>query len=363
MSSKGGLDGVIAADTTLSLVDGQAGCLIVRGKELPELVRDYGFEGTAALLWQGLAPEGGDAAAVRAGLGAARCQAFSYVPSLLAARGDLGIVEALRMGLALLPDAETTPHHLLTGGVLPVFLAALLRQDQSKAPVAPDASLGTAPDFLRMLRGDRAPAELERALDAYLTTIADHGFNASTFTARVVASTRAGLISAVLAALCALKGPLHGGAPGPVLDMLDEIGSRENIGPWLERALSDGTRLMGFGHRIYKVRDPRADVLKSVVAGLAGRSERLEFAAAVEAAALEALRRHKPGQNLDTNVEFYTALVLEAVGLPREAFTAVFAVGRVAGWCAHILEQEKTGRIIRPQSRYVGPMPDGQAAA
>jgi citrate synthase len=180
--------------------------------------------------------------------------------------------------------------------------------------------------------------------------------NASTFTARVIASTRAGVVASVVGALCALKGPLHGGAPGPVLDMLDGIGAAENIGPWLQRALAEGDRLMGFGHRIYRVRDPRADVLKGVVARLrTGGDARLAFAEQVEREALAALAAHKPDRKLDTNVEFYTALLLEALGLPREAFTAVFAMGRVAGWTAHVYEQLKEGRLMRPQSVYVGP--------
>lgn len=353
-----GLDGVVVADTALSEVDGEAGRLVVRGKELPELVRDHGFEGTASLLWEGFVPEGGHREAVRRGLGAARVSSFGLVPAYLSASAGLGPVEALRVGLGMLSDADPVPHHLLVCGALPVFMAATLRAARGAAPLAPDPALGTAADTLRMLRGERASPAEEAALDAYIATVADHGFNASTFTARVVASTRAGLISAVLAALCALKGPLHGGAPGPVLDMLDEIGTADGIDPWLDKALDDGTRLMGFGHRIYKVRDPRADVLKAVAASLPRSAGRLEFAAEVERRAIAALRRRKPGQRLDTNVEFYTALVLEAIGVPREAFTALFAVGRCAGWCAHVFEQEKSGRIIRPQSNYVGPRPE-----
>ena len=225
------------------------------------------------------------------------------------------------------------------------------------APIAPDPSLSTAQDFLRMVRGQRAGTVFEKALDTYLATITDHGFNASTFTARVVASTHAGLISSVLAALCALKGPLHGGAPGPVLDMLDEIGDAARAEAWFDDAFAKGTTLMGFGHRIYKVRDPRADVLKAAVATLPATAGRLAYASAVEQGAIAALRRHKPGRRLDTNVEYYTALLLEALEIPRSAFTALFAVGRTAGWCAHIFEQEKGGRIIRPQSNYVGPRP------
>jgi citrate synthase len=361
--SSAGLDGVIAAETTLSEVDGEAGRLVIRGKELPELVAEYGYEGTAALLWDGLARDA-TTAAIRRGLGQARVHAFAMVPKLLAATPGLTPVEALRLGLSLLADDDATPHHLLVTGALPVFLAAILRQRDRLAPVAPDPSLSTAADFLRMLHGTRQLHKIERALDAYITTVSDHGFNASTFAARVIASTRAGLLSAVVGALCALKGPLHGGAPGPVLDMLDEIGGTQNIEPWLDTTLSSGgVRLMGFGHRIYKVRDPRADVLKGVVASLDPSSGRLEFAAQVEQAAVKSLRKHKPNQRLDTNVEFYTALLLEAVGLPRSAFTAIFAMGRVIGWCAHILEQEQTGRIIRPQSRYIGPMPTRDVAA
>jgi citrate synthase len=352
-----GLDGVIVADTAMSEVDGEAGRLIVRGHAVEELVTSRGFEGVAALLWDGFAEGGGDEAAVRRGLADARLKAFVEVPKLLAAAQALTPIEALRVGIGLLPDAATTPHHYLVCGAFPVFLAALLRKAADKEAVAPDASLSTAQDLLRMMRGQRADAVFEKALDTYLATITDHGFNASTFTARVVASTRAGLVSSVLAALCALKGPLHGGAPGPVLDMLDEIGVVERTEAWLDDAFAKGTRLMGFGHRVYKVRDPRADVLKNTVAGLPQTAGRIAFAAGVEARAIAALRRNKPGQRLDTNVEFYTALLLEALEVPRDAFTALFAVGRAAGWCAHVFEQEKGGRIIRPQSNYVGPRP------
>ena len=352
-----GLDGVVVADTLMSEVDGEAGRLIVRGHAIEELAARTGFEGVAALLWTDFAQGGGDEAAVRQGLAAARVRAFAEVPKLVVAAKGLTPVEGLRVGLGMLADSEPMPHHYLVCGALPVFLAALLRAAEGKSALAPDPTLTTAQDLLRMSRGKRADAAFEKGLDAYLATVADHGFNASTFTARVVASTRAGLISSVLAALCALKGPLHGGAPGPVLDMFDEIGKPGNAAAWLDDAFAKGTRLMGFGHRIYKVRDPRADVLKNTVATLPQTAGRLAFAVEVEKSAIAALRKHKPGQRLDTNVEFYTALLLEALEVPRSAFTALFAVGRVAGWCAHIFEQEKGGRIIRPQSNYVGPRP------
>ncbi len=222
-----------------------------------------------------------------------------------------------------------------------------------------------AADALRMLTGARASSAQVAALNTYLVTVIDHGLNASTFAARVTASTRAGLASAVLAGLSALKGPLHGGAPGPVIEMLDAIGSAEQAEAWLGAALDRGERLMGFGHRIYRVRDPRADALKRAVRELAAASAtlpgRLALAEAVEAQALQLLRRRKPGRRLETNVEFYTAVLLEALGFPHEAFTCVFAMGRTAGWIAHACEQVLSGRLIRPLSRYVGPEPRAAA--
>jgi citrate synthase len=242
-----------------------------------------------------------------------------------------------------------------------VFTAAVVRAQAGEAPVLPDPTLGHAADILRMLRGRGAgPAEID-ALDAYLVTVSDHGLNASTFAARVIASTRAGLTSAVLGGISALKGPLHGGAPGPIIDMLDGIGEPANARAWIETALARGDRLMGFGHRIYRVRDPRADALKGAVRRMGDGSNvrpgRLAFAEAVEAAALAILKARKPDRSLQTNVEFYTALLLEALAFPPQAFTCVFAMGRVAGWIAHSREQLAGGRLIRPQSRYVGPKP------
>jgi citrate synthase len=202
------------------------------------------------------------------------------------------------------------------------------------------------------------------ALEAYLVTVTDHGMNASTFAARVVASTGSDLTSSIVAAIGALKGPLHGGAPGPVLDMLDAIGSPDNAVPWLEAELAAGRRIMGMGHRIYRVRDPRAAVLERAIERLeqSGTSTpRLALARAVEKAAEGVLRKRYPNRPLHANVEFYTAILLDAVGLPRTLFTPTFAVGRVVGWTAHVAEQRATGRLIRPASKYVGPMPEGHA--
>ena len=350
-----GLDGVVAAETVLSHVDGEAGKLIYRGHAMEELAGHWRYEAVAGLFWDGFVEAPTDEASIRVALGAARVYASEIAQPLLSRIDGLAPVEALRLLLAALPDRASMPHHILVTAAMPVFAAAIGRHLVGLPAKEPDPNLSQAEDFLRLLRDGPVPAAESQALDTYLVTVLDHGLNASTFAARVVASTRAGMISSVVAALCALKGPLHGGAPGPVLDMLDAIGSEQNIDPWLEGAIEDGGRLMGFGHRIYRVRDPRADVLKSVALRLRGGTNWIGFAEMVERRALAILAERKPGRRLDTNVEFYTALVLDALALPRELFTPVFAMGRVAGWAAHVLEQEQSGRLIRPQSHYVGP--------
>jgi citrate synthase len=209
-----------------------------------------------------------------------------------------------------------------------------------------------------MLNGDEPDPERVRGLETYLNTVVDHGLNASTFTARVITSTGSDLVSAVVGALGALKGPLHGGAPGPALDMVFEIGDASRAEDVLRRKIQSGEKLMGFGHRVYKVRDPRADVLAAAAERLftrAGDMSLYRLARAVEAAALRLLEEYKPGRRLQTNVEFYTALLLHGLGLESGLFTPVFAVSRVSGWIAHAMEQRRANRIIRPQSEYAGP--------
>jgi citrate synthase len=232
-----------------------------------------------------------------------------------------------------------------------------VQRAKGKDPIAPDVNIGHAADTLKMLHGCKAEAREIAALDAYFVTVCDHGMNASTFATRVVASTQADLFAAVTAGYCALTGPLHGGAPEPVLEMLDAIGTSERIKPWVDAALARGERLMGFGHRVYKVRDPRADVLKAAIERLAADGADLPFASEVESYIRQALRREKPDRPLETNVEFFTAILLDALGIPRQAFTPIFAVARSAGWTAHSREQQRTGRLIRPSSSYVGPVP------
>ena len=350
-----GLENIVAAETVLSDVDGQNGRLVIRGWPVGMLAASMAYEDAAHLLWQGFFDDLPEVATLGARLGAARAEVFDLAGKI---PDGLDIVRFLRTGWSLLEDDESLDAALRLAAAGPVFTAAAVRRDQGLKPIAPDPELSQSADFLHMLTG-RVPGNAEaRALDAYLVTVCDHGLNASTFAARVVASTRAGLVSAAVAGLSALKGPLHGGAPGPVLDMLDEIGVPENAESWIDAALARGDRLMGFGHRVYRVRDPRADALKAAVARLPGTSGRIAFADHIERAVLGRLAKKYPQRKLETNVEFSTALLLEALGIPREAFTAVFACGRILGWTAHAREQIGEGRLVRPRSVYRGPVPE-----
>ena len=362
-----GLDDVVVAETVLSDVDGQAGKLVIRGYSLDELVANATYEEVVTLLWEGFFDEAAELNRLSELLGTARHAAFQHLSAVDERLLRQPLYDVVRALMARIEDGSDLRNALLLVAAPAVFTPAVIRLQRGLQPIPPDPTQTHTADLLRMLQGQLVPIEQARALDRYLVTACDHGLNASTFVARIVASTRAGQNSTVIAALGALKGPLHGGAPGPVLDMLDAIGSPDRAGSWLEEALARGDRLMGFGHRIYRVRDPRAEALKEAVQYLARSGKidpyRLQLAEAVEAAALDLLARKKPNRPLQTNTEFYTALLLEAVGLPREAFTCVFACSRVAGWIAHAREQMKTGRLIRPQSRYVGPQPGAVANA
>jgi citrate synthase len=355
-----GLDGVVVADTLISEVDGERGRLVIAGADVEQLAGAVSFEDAARRV---LAAGGAEVAALGdAAFGAARAAAWEIVPRIGDALDHPDGMDALRTGLAHLRprsgaagDAAGPADAVTAIGAAPVFVAAWSRRRAGAAPVAPDPALGHSADYLRMTIGRAGDPACVRALDAYLVTVIDHAMSASTFTARVIASTASDLISAMVGAVGALKGPLHGGAPGPVLDMLDAIGAPDRAEAWLLGELAAGRRIMGMGHRVYRVRDPRAAVLEEAVRPLA--SPRLDLARAVERAAAKILHERKPDRPLAANVEFYTAVLLDAVGLPREQFSATFAVSRIAGWSAHVLEQRRTGRLIRPASHYTGRMP------
>src|SRR4051812_10741161 len=331
-----GLDGVVAATTRLSDVDGERGELIIAGYPLEELAAQATFEEVTWLLWHGELPAGSELDAFKAALAAARAIPDATAALLRAcAQQRLEVMDALRMSVDTLSLVNDDAIGLVAR--VPTIIASYWRMRGGQQPVPPRADLGHAANFLYMLEGTSPDAERVRALETYLNTVVDHGLNASTFTARVVTSTGSDLVSSVVAALGALKGPLHGGAPGPALDLVFEIGEASRAESVLRRRIEGGDKLMGFGHRVYKVRDPRADVLAVAAERLYTRAGDLSvyaLARAVEAEALRLLAIYKPGRRLHTNVEFYTALLLHGLGLNAALFTPTFALGRISGWIA-----------------------------
>lgn len=353
--SSDGLAGVVAARTALSHVDGARGELIIAGAAVDDFAPRLTFDQTIERLL------GVEHAEDR--LRAHRALPPATVEVLRHCR-DRDPMDALRIGFGTLEaegvDREDQGLSLLAK--FPTLVATHARLRRGLDPGTPPDVGGTARALLEQIEGAPPGDARIRALDTYLNTVCDHGMNASTFTARVIASTGSDLVSALTGAIGALKGPLHGGAPGPALDMVFEIGSVDRAEHFLRAKLERGERLMGFGHRVYRVRDPRADVLGAAARELAAAGEHrdlFDLAEAVEEIALRLLADHKPDRELQTNVEFYTALLLHGVGFDSELFTPVFAIGRSLGWIAHCFEQADHGKLIRPESVYVGPRAEG----
>lgn len=358
-----GLEGVIAAETRLSRVDGLNGELIIGGYPLEEIAGNATFEQMIYLLWHDRLPGAEERSVFQAALAEKR-EISQITIDLLAqaAQQKLAVMDALRMGADTLSlntagdDLESTAATMTAA--FPTIIAAYWRLLNDAEPIKPRTDLSHAANYLYMLDGEAPTHEHVRALETYLNTVIDHGFNASTFTARTIISTNSDMVSAVVGAIGALKGNLHGGAPGPALDMVFEIGSPEKAESHIRALLERGERLMGFGHRVYKVRDPRADVLNRAAEQFfigGDQAQLYDLVRHVESVALRLLEEYKPGRTLQTNVEFYTALLLHGVGLPTDLFTPTFAIGRVGGWTAHALEHRRNNeRIIRPLGQYVG---------
>ena len=364
-----GLKGLVVADTAIGDVRGAEGFFHYRQHSAVELARHCGFEDAWHLLWEGRLPSPAERVrllertAARRGLPASVQRALPAVvdtgaPPLIQLSTAVGLTAGAlgtRPLLDLTQEQRAEDARRLAATV-PTLVAALHRLGRGLAPVEPDPTLSTAADLLRMLHGTPPGAQEASALDRYLVLTADHGFNASTFTARVIASTGADLGACVVGALGALSGPLHGGAPSRALDLLDEIGEPSRAGEVVEEKVRRGERIMGFGHAVYVGEDPRSVLLRQTTLELGGA--RAELAVATEAAVVEVLQRLKPQRELRTNVEFFAGVVMERCGIPPELFSSTFAVSRTVGWCAHILEQAASRRLIRPSARYTGPAPD-----
>jgi len=358
-----GLESVVAASTATSMVDGEAGRLVIAGYELEDLAPNAAFEETVFLLWNGRLPNATELGEYRVRLAKQRELNQATIRLLEdAAHNSVSVTDLLVMAAPTLRIGRSenpAEDALAAVAAFPTIVGSYWHLKNGNKPAEPRQDISHAAYFLYQVFGKVPSVEQAKALETYLNTVCDHGLNASTFTSRVIMSTRSDVISAVTGAMGALKGPLHGGAPGPALDMVFEIGSAGRAESVISAKLSRGERLMGFGHRVYRVRDPRADVLAAAAERLyVNDADRRLYLLAkdVERTALRLLEQHKPGRRLQTNVEFYTALLLHGLGLPVELFTPTFAIGRVLGWTAHCLEQLRQDHLIRPQSEYVGPM-------
>ena len=357
-----GLADIVAAQTRLSAVNGLKGELIITGFPVEELASQATFEEVAYLLWNDALPTVSQLDDFRGALRVQRALQGAAIDVLrTAAERQLPVMDALCLAVGMLnldlADKDPQQQAIAVLARFPVIVATYARLLDNKAPLAPRADLDHAANYLFMLTGESPEPEHVRALETYLNTVVDHGMNASTFTARVITSTGSDLVSAVVGAIGALKGPLHGGAPGPALDMVFEIGDASRAETFMRQKLEKHERLMGFGHRVYRTRDPRAVVLSTAAEQMYQRSDDMKLytlAREVEEIAIRLLAERYPERNLKTNVEFYTALLLHGLSLTPDFFTPTFAISRVAGWIAHIFEQKQQSRIIRPDSEYVG---------
>ncbi|MCY4731115.1 citrate synthase/methylcitrate synthase [Natronomonas gomsonensis] len=357
-----GLEDISVAETRLSSIDGEAGELLIGGVPVEELAANATYEETVFLLLNDRLPTVEELKAFRSALASHRAIGEETRAVLRrAANEEKPPMDALRMGLSTaslgVEDETTQTAVRRVIAVVPTIVSTYWRYREDNDPIAPRSDLRHAENYLYMMTGDEPTQAAVRGLETYLNTVVDHGLNASTFTARVVVSAESDVVSAATAAVGTLKGPLHGGAPGPVLEMLEEVFETGGPEAYVRAKLDAGERLMGFGHRVYRVRDPRAEVLSTAAEQFYDAGGDAEFFAATktfEDVATDLLAEHKPQRRLETNVEFYTAVLLAGVGVPKELFTTTFAVARVGGWMAHALEQLDDNKLVRPRSRYTG---------
>ncbi|MEV4501848.1 citrate synthase/methylcitrate synthase [Streptomyces klenkii] len=365
-----GLAGVVVTDTALGDVRGQEGFYHYRQYSAVELAQTRSFEDVWHLMFRGSLPDAQQRARFTAETAALRHlpqDVREALPGIARAGARSGPLAGLRTALSLLgasaglrPLYDTAADRreadaLAACAAVPTLLTALHRLGRGLEPVEPRDDLPHAANYLYMLTGAEPDARRARAVEQYLVSTIDHGFNASTFTARVIASTGADLAACLCGAVGALSGPLHGGAPSRALDTLDAIGTPDRIDDWIRDRVLAGERIMGFGHPVYRTEDPRSRMLRGIAQEFGGSL--VDFAVEVEARVVEILARLKPGRELHTNVEFYAGVVMELCGLPREMFTPTFCAARVVGWSANILEQAEDSKIIRPAARYTGPTP------
>jgi citrate synthase len=355
-----GLEGIVVDTSAICRIDGNAGKLIYRGYDIHDLASSLSFEEVAYLLLNGDLPNKRQLQDFSISLVRERAIPPHMKTAIRSLPATANALDVLRTAISILGTEKPLKKPDMTDVVgivakIPTINAFFDRSRKGLAPVEPREELDHAANYLYMLTGDEPDKLKAAALNKYLILLADHGMNSSTFTARIVASTWSDAYSAVTAAICALKGPLHGGAPAPVLKMLQEIRTPERAEEWLRSELKSGRRLMGFGHRLYRTTDPRAEILRDIAEQTAPK-ELVDLAKTVEDTAIRILQEYRRERRLYTNVEFYSAVVMHSVGLHPDLFTATFAASRSVGWTANILEQVASNRLIRPDIEYTGPL-------
>lgn len=354
-----GLKGVVAAETAISFIDGSKGTLIYRGYAAKDLALQFSFEEVAYLLWYGYLPNENEQLMVTKALQTARilpAYVYEVIDSLPT---DLNIMNRIVTAVSALGSNDfqgkpTIEQAIRLTAAVPVIVAALHRKDEGKEPIKPSMTLNHVENYLYMLTGEVPSHVHAKALETYMILTMEHGMNASTFAARVISSTESDIVCAVSGAIGALKGPLHGGAPTGVIDMLNEIQTSDRAEAWLRYKLEHSERIMGFGHRVYKTRDPRAEALQAITTEIGQDDPWLNLAAYVETKAIQLLDEYKPGRKLYTNVEFYAAAVMRAIQMDPSLFTPTFTASRTVGWTAHIIEQLEDNTIFRPEAQYRG---------
>ncbi len=354
-----GLEGIVIDTSSICLIDGNAGRLIYRGYDIHDLAANLTFEEVAYLLWNGDLPTKPQLEDLKNRLSQERSVPEHLKDAIRKLPRSSNTLDVLRTAISILGTGAPLKKPDISDAItitakMPTINAAFDRVRQRKEPLDPRPELGHAANYIYMLTGKEPDPARADALNKYLILLADHGMNSSTFTARIVASTWSDMYSAITAAIGALKGPLHGGAPAPVLQMLKDIGKPERAETWMRNELQAGRRLMGFGHRVYRTTDPRAEILREIASKTADKNF-FELARRVEETGIRVLQEARPDRKLYTNVEFYSAVVMDSVGLPPDLFTATFAASRSVGWSANVLEQVANNRLIRPETEYTGP--------
>ncbi|MGG3574281.1 citrate synthase/methylcitrate synthase [Bacillus gobiensis] len=356
-----GLKGIVCTETKISHIDGDVGQLIYRGYDAKDLAVSSSFEEVAFLLLFDRKPDSEELAAFKEKLIGYRSLSDSAIELISSLPHEMDHMSVLRTVVSSLGDSShqfppKNEEALELISAIPTIIAFRERSMNGEKLVPPSDSLGHVENFLYMLTGKKPSSAEAVALEAYMILTMEHGMNASTFSARVTVSTESDLISAITSALGTMKGPLHGGAPSGVIQLLDEIKDKNNAESYLRNKLEKGDRLMGFGHRVYKTRDPRAVALQKKTSEVAGNNSELDLALHVEETAIRLLEEYKPGRKLYTNVEFYAAAVMKAIHLDSELFTPIFSASRIVGWSAHVLEQASDNTIYRPSAKYTGKM-------